>query len=332
MNHESREPVVLYDPAVSSLNLGDHIISDSCRRELEPIVGTAFLVAVSTHLPISGYMDHISEARMRFVCGSNLLRGRMNARFRQWDITPWTARFVGPATLMGVGWWQYGDKLNSYTRWLYGRVLERDAIHSVRDDYTARQLRSMGFDNVLNTACPTMWQLDETHCASIPTEKADVVLTTVTDYSRDPTRDRLMLAQLAEHYTAVRIFLQGTRDLRYLESLELDWSRFDLIPPRLEQFDACLSEGDVDYVGTRLHAGIRALQHGRRSLVIGVDNRAAEKHRDFNLPCLPREDIADLSSTLRRPLGMHIRIPQGNIDTWKTQFIDLPRRQGAFAE
>jgi hypothetical protein len=84
-----------------------------------------------------------------------------------------------------------------------------------------------------------------------------------------------------------------------------------------------LSHADVDYVGTRLHAGIRALQHGRRSLVIGVDNRAAEKHRDFNLACLPRQNIEALARLVSAPLRTRIHIPENRIAEWKAQFPEL---------
>ena len=323
MTHATMPTVLLYDPAVSSLNMGDHIISDSCDRELGPLLDGAFVVRVSSHLPVSKYLSYLDPPSHRFVCGSNLLRGRMNARFRQWDVTPRHSRLVGPAVLMGVGWWQYGDKPNAYTRWLYRRILSTELMHSVRDEFTARYLRSMGFNNVLNTACPTMWQLNEAHCRSIPVDQGDTVVTTVTDYSKDPTRDRLMLLELARVYRTVRIWVQGSKDLEYLNSLELPWERFDLIRPKLGNYDAALSQPGVDYVGTRLHAGIRALQHGRRALVIGVDNRAAEKNRDFNLPWLPRENIDNLAQIVSAPLPTAITIPEDTIAEWKSQFPEL---------
>ena len=324
--------VLLYDPAVSSLNMGDHIISDSCERELGPLLEDAFVVRVSSHLPVSKYLSYVGSPDRRFVCGSNLLRGRMNARFRQWDVTPLHSNLVGPAVLMGVGWWQYGDESNAYTRWLYRRVLSHDIVHSVRDEFTAQRLRSMGFSNVLNTACPTMWQLDGQHCDSIPVDKGETVVTTVTDYSRDPSRDRLMLLELLRLYPTVRIWVQGSGDPRYLASLELPWDRLELIPPALAAYDEALSHPNVDYVGTRLHAGIRALQHGRRTLVIGVDNRAAEKHRDFNLAWLPRQEIEGLAEMVNAPLRTEIKIPEDRIAEWKAQFpelqADLRRRAG----
>lgn len=322
MTHDPMPTVLLYDPAVSSLNIGDHIISDSCARELAPLLDESFVVRVSSHLPVSRYLSYIGRIDHRFVCGSNLLRGRMNARFRQWDVTPRWSGLVGPAVLLGVGWWQYGDEPNAYTKWLYRRILSDDVTHSVRDEYTAGFLRAMGF-SVLNTSCPTMWRLDEQHCRSVPVDRASSVVTTVTDYSKDPVRDRAMLFSLADLYRDVHVWVQGAGDLQYLDTLDLPWLRFELVGPTLEKFDAVLEAGDVDYVGTRLHAGIRALQHGRRSLIIGVDNRAAEKHKDFNVPYLPREEIARLGEVLSGQLTTAIRIPLERIAEWRAQFPEL---------
>jgi polysaccharide pyruvyl transferase WcaK-like protein len=224
---------------------------------------------------------------------------------------------------MGVGWWQYGDEPNAYTRWLYRRLLSSDIKHSVRDELTARYLRSMGINNVINTSCPTMWQLNDKHCSSIPADQAPDVVTTVTDYSRDAERDRWMLVELTRLYHTVHIWPQGTGDLDYLGTLGLPWERFNVLSPALTNLDAVLDESNVDYVGTRLHAGIRALQHGRRALVIGVDNRAAEKHRDFNLAWLPREEIHQLANMVGRSLRMDIRIPVTRIAEWKAQFPEL---------
>ena len=54
--------------------------------------------------------------------------------------------------------------------------------------------------------------------------------------------------------------------------------------PTLEAFDNLLeSEIDLDYIGTRLHAGIRAIQKKRRSIIIGVDNRALEMQKTLIL-------------------------------------------------
>jgi hypothetical protein len=311
--------VVLYDPAVSSLNMGDHIISDACENELSPLLDNAFVVRISSHLPVSKYMTYIGAVDNRFVCGSNLLRGRMNSRFRQWEVTPRTVPYVGPVTLVGVGWWQYSDEINAYTRWLYRKLLEPDIIHSVRDAFTEARVRSLGLE-AINTSCPTMWKLTEEHCSTIPADRGHTVVTTVTDYAKDPARDRSMLLTLAEIYPDVRIWLQGAHDAAYLASLELPWHRFDLIPPDLARFCAALGPAGTDYVGTRLHAGICALQHGRRSLIIGVDNRAAEIGKNFNIPWLPRADLSRLAGVVNGQIATTVRIPEDRIAKWKSQF------------
>ncbi|WP_059351964.1 hypothetical protein [Bacillus coahuilensis] len=111
-----QKKIVLYNPAISSLNMGDHIIFDGAYRQLEDLLNTSFIVEVSTHLPVSRYLRHTKDFDYKFVCGSNLLRGKMNRLFRQWDINIFNANSVGPSVLVGTGWWQYGDEPNYYTK------------------------------------------------------------------------------------------------------------------------------------------------------------------------------------------------------------------------
>ena len=52
-----------------------------------------------------------------------------------------------------------------------------------------------------------------------------------------------------------------------------------------------MANTEFDYVGTRLHAGILALNYRKRTLIIAVDNRAAEMKTDINLPVIARGDL-----------------------------------------
>ena len=61
-----------------------------------------------------------------------------------------------------------------------------------------------------------------------------------------------------------------------------------IIPRDLEAYERRLIQGNVDYVGTRLHAGIFALNHKVRSIIVAVDNRAIEIAKDTNLPIVRR--------------------------------------------
>lgn len=312
--------IVMYNPAISSLNMGDHIIFDGAHRQIEPLLKDAFLVEISTHLPVSYYLRHVKGADFKFVCGSNLLRGKMNRLFRQWDINIFNGNYVGPCILLGAGWWQYGDEPNLYTKILYNQVLSKDYIHSVRDSYTEMQLKKIGISNVINTGCPTMWNLTESHCRDIPHSKAQDVVCTITDYNRDPVRDKRMLEILCENYNNVYLWLQGIKDYDYYEKLGILNKKIALVPPNLQAYDNIL-EKDIDFIGTRLHAGIRALQKKKRTIIIAIDNRAIEKQRDFNLNCIERVDIEQLKELIISEIRTDIHIPTDNIKKWKQQFI-----------
>lgn len=315
------EKIILYDPAVSSLNMGDHIISDAVKKQIEYILKKSFIVDISTHLPVSNYLKRLNDATFKFVCGSNLLKGRMDSRFRQWDINLYNAKKVGPVILVGVGWWQYRNNANLYTKLLYKNVLSTEYIHSVRDSYTENQLKSIGINNVVNTSCPTMWNLTESHCKIIPLSKAENVVSTITDYNRDEIKDKMMIEILLNNYNNVYLWMQGYNDYNYFLDLNINNNRIKIVPPRLEEYDK-LFQNDIDYVGTRLHAGIRALQNNKRTIIIAIDNRAIEKQKDFNIQCITRENMALLSELINSEFSTKINIPVENIKKWKEQFIE----------
>ena len=81
-------------------------------------------------------------------------------------------------------------------------------------------------------------------------------------------------------------------------------------------------EGIVDYVGTRLHGGIRALQKNIRTIIIGVDNRALEKKKDFHLPVIDRNEIEDLEYLIQKDYKLDIKLPNDNINKFKKSFLD----------
>jgi hypothetical protein len=148
------------------------------------------------------------------------------------------------------------------------------------------------------------------------------VVTTITDYSRSPEADRRMLEVLTRSYEQVFLWPQGEGDLDYMRSLDVAGLR-PLHTP-LAHFDALLAGmSDIDYVGTRLHAGIRALQHGRRSLIISLDNRAREMGADFGLPIIKRDEIADLAGRIDGDIPLSMTLPWEAIERWRAQFSGL---------
>jgi polysaccharide pyruvyl transferase WcaK-like protein len=167
-----------------------------------------------------------------------------------------------------------------------------------------------------------MWSLTPDFCGRIPAEKGEDVVMTLTDYSPDPERDRQLIDLLTRAYRRVYFWCQGSSDCAYLSSLERRCA-VEVIGANLGAYDGLLGNRSLslDYVGTRLHGGIRALQHGRRALIIGVDHRAGEKQHDFNLPVVSRYLAADaLERSIRSPIFCDICLPNEHIRRWKQQF------------
>ena len=311
--------IIRYNPSLTTLNMGDFVIYDSIKTQMADLFEGAFNVDVSTHLPVSYIFTRLlTDADYKFVCGTNLLMGKLNGIFRQWDINIFNAKRLGPAILIGAGWWQYNNKPNAYTKKVYKRILSTEYMHSVRDTYTEQMLKSMGFTNVICTACPTMWALTKEHCAEIPRDKAKNVITTLTDYNQDVDKDTRMLEILKENYEKVYLWIQGGDDFEYFESLGVDG--IEIVAPSLEKYDEILMSGNIDYVGSRLHGGIRALQKKVRTIILGVDNRAKEKQKDFNLKVIAREDVEVLPELINSSFETDINIPIENINKWKSQF------------
>ena len=310
---------ILLDTAMDSDNCGDGIIMENCMMQLRDLMDVSALAHVPTHrLPTDDEMKLLLRSGRKILCGTNILSGHMRS-YGLWrltpDVTPWRGK-----VLMGVGFDSTSADFDAYTKGFLHTILHRDALHSVRDSFSEAKLRSMGIPNVLNTGCPTMWCLSPEHCASIPREKGRNVICTVTDYSRDPKNDSAMLDILLERYDEVFLWLQGRDDLAYIRELGYA-DRVTLVESTLEAYDAVLAREDLDYVGTRLHAGIRALSKGRRSLIVSIDNRAECISADTDLPTIRREDIPiALKERLEAEFATKITLPWENIRRWKEQF------------
>jgi hypothetical protein len=178
----------------------------------------------------------------------------------------------------------------------------------------------MGINNVLNTGCPTMWGLTEELCAKVPVKRAEDAIITVTAYSsRNPDIDRKWIDLVCSKYRKVYFWPQMYGDLAYIQSISE--GRLTIVDMSLAGYDSALESCDVDYIGTRLHGGVRALQKGRRALIIEIDNRAKEISRDTNLPTIERDDLARLATWIDDPVPTRIKMPWDVIAEWKAQFL-----------
>ena len=308
--------IVLFDTSLETKNMGDYIIMENCLKQLRPVLNVDTAVHISTHkIP-----KNINECvgKYKILCGTNILSSRMG-NYGLWKL-PRNLKEYSNITLMGVGFDSYNTKSDLYTRLLLKTILSPKGYHSVRDSFSENALRGMGIDNVLNTGCPTMWELTPEVCSKIPAIKGKNVVCTITDYCRDPEMDKIMIEILLDEYENVFLWNQGKEDLTYLKELACE-ERVKIIPSSLYSYDEVLKQSDLDYVGTRLHAGIRAIAYGHRSIVIAIDNRARCIADDTGLRIVERSDISnELRNIIQSAFETKLTLPWENIIKWKSQF------------
>lgn len=323
------ETIILFDPGIMSLNKGDDIIMRSALYELKSrgIIQSRFVVRCATHSPASAaYQNNNRNPRMKayddaaykFICGSNLLWKDLFLPIPAFNVNLWNCRHYKNSIMMGVGLGKVHRKTNVYTKKLYGKILSGDYVHSTRDQAAAEFLESLGY-RAIDTGCPTMWRFTSAFCAGIPCEKSESVVFTLTDYGRDPFRDQKMIDILREEYKHVYFWIQGAFDLPYYRTFE-HTEGITLIPPDVDAYERFLSGHDADYVGTRLHAGLFAMQHKKRAIILAIDNRARDLSASYNLHVIERNDIDKLSDMIECSLATDVRIKQSNIEKWISQF------------
>jgi len=319
-------PKIIFDTSIATTNLGDHIIMDAVDQISDELFIDDFVINVPTHFSIHP-LDLVALRKYdtALVGGTNLLKNNTLGK-RQWkvgvkDLMALRRKVV----LLGVGWWQYQDKpVSLYSKWMYKALFSRRYLHAVRDNYTLQKLNEIGIHNVVNTGCPTVWALDEPHLSQINPRKRDTVVTTITDYLRDPERDRQLLEILKKHYRNVYVWIQGSKDQAYIESLITD---VRYVAPKLSAFDKFLANESCEYVGTRLHAGIRALQKRRKALIIGIDNRAIEMRNDIGLNVLERQRMDLLEEKIHEEMSVKLYLDTDAIQRWKTQFLTTKNQE-----
>ncbi len=311
----------LHESTVGSPNMGDQIISRAIRREIRGIFGEGSeIVAISSHhYPSADDILRLRDVDVNLVGGSNLLW------FRWWGPASWKIGIRGllfyrNLVLLGVGWGSYHLEPNAYGRWVCSRILSPRMIHSVRDDFTMRKVSAgLRVNNVVNTACPTMWQLTEETMASVPRLRGNRCIFALTDYAKDPVLDGELISNLQRIYgTRLLCWPQGAGDEAYVRSL--GYSGAMIKRSLSELLQVLKNETSIDYVGTRLHAGILCLEHGVRSLIVRIDNRAAEIARDTGLPSIDRGNWAELVKWAEQGGPTVLSLPWPAIAQWRTQF------------
>jgi polysaccharide pyruvyl transferase WcaK-like protein len=319
------ENVLLLDTSVGSLNKGDDIIMKCIRNQLKDVTQDKFMLTLPTHVsPFHWYqvarnssrVQIYSNAKYKFVGGSNLLIMNMLTHFPQWNINVFNYGPLKDSVLVGVGAGK-GTKINSYTKMLYKKVLSKNIIHSVRDERTKRFLEEMGF-KAINTGCATLWSLTPEFCMEIPTKKAKCAVFTLTHHSKDIKNDQLLIDILKNNYQEVYFWVQDSEDLKYFNALK-NTGNIIIVPPTLEEYERVLKT-DVDYIGTRLHGGIYAMLHKKRTIIISIDERAQGMSETYNINTIHRSDFGNLEKMINSDFKTNVNVDFSKVELWKKQF------------
>ena len=106
----------------------------------------------------------------------------------------------------------------------------------------------------------------------------------------------------------------------YLNTLK-NIKDIEIVAPALEAFAEVLDNNDIDYIGTRLHGGIFAIQHKKRVIIITLDNRARNIQKVNNINVLERENMDKLESLIKSSFKTDIWVDFEVINKWKSQFL-----------
>lgn len=317
--------ILLLDTSVGSLNKGDDIIMNCVRHHLKVVSKNDYLLTLPTHVsPFHWYqvargsnrVKIYSQAKYKFVGGSNLLTMDMLTHFPQWNINIFNYQPLKGSILFGVGAGK-GDKIKRYTRMLYKKVLSHDFIHSVRDERTKLLLEEMGL-KAYNTGCPTLWVLTPEFCKEIPKSKSDSVIFTLTFHAKNTKKDQLLIDILNRNYKSVFFWIQDKNDLDYFNTLK-HIENITIVGPTLEAYEAVLQK-DIDYIGTRLHGGIYAMRHKKRTIIIGIDERAKGMGGTYNLNQIDRNEFQNLEELIHSSIETNVNLNQDMIQKWVNQF------------
>lgn len=318
--------ILLLDTSIASLNKGDDIIMECVRKELNYILNDNFELNLPTHVSAFHWYQILrglsrvkvyEKCKLKFVGGTNLLVKNMFTYYPQWNVNLFNYQAIKGCVLVGVGVGP-GSKTNRYTTLLYQRILNSNYTHSVRDQRSLDYLNSLGL-RAINTGCVTMWMLTPEFCNTIPTKKSDrVVFTLTANISKDPI-DQKIIDILNRNYNEVYFWVQGDKDFQYFQQFN-DINNIHIISPNKEEYHNLLLQDNLDYVGTRLHAGIYAMRHTKRAIILAIDERAREINKCNNINCIEKSDIHQLEQYICSDFKTDIRMPFDEILRWKKQF------------
>ena len=148
---DSGQTTLCFNPSLGTLNQGDTIIAEATISEVQKLCRAEVVIEVPSHYYMPrGFFRVCNNAKLRFVCGSNLVAPRL-LRYRQWKLQLYQMFMIQPVILFGVGMQTYSQQFDLLAKYFYTHKLAREFMHSVRDEYTVQRLKSLGISNVINS-------------------------------------------------------------------------------------------------------------------------------------------------------------------------------------
>lgn len=319
--------ILLLDTSIASDNKGDDIIMECVRKELAPIFENNFVRTLPTHVaPFHWYqtwrglnaVNSFANSKYKFVGGSNILVPSLTTYYPQWNINIFNYRPLKGSILVGVGAGKGAENGSDWhTRYVYKHMLSKEYYHSARDYRSQKYMEYLGL-KAINTGCVTMWMLTPEFCEQIPTGKSDKVVFTITAGASDEY-DQVLIDTLLNNYSEIYFWPQCVGDYEYFRTLK-NTDSVHIIQPSKDAYDKYLTENETDYVGTRLHGGIYAMRHKRRTIIIAIDERARAINESNHLNCIEKKELARLSGMINSDIVTRIVMPFDKIALWKSQF------------
>lgn len=319
---------VLLDTSIASNNMGDEIIMQSAENYLEQrLLNGYYKLRYPTHTNAFTFFSSrhwekaeiVRAADLKLIFGTDLLCKDMFHPINLWNINLFNSSPLKGTVTVGCGCSLESKKhIDLYTRRLYDKVLSHEYMHSTRDQETKEFLEELGF-SVVVTGCPTLWSLTPDFCKTIPHMKAESVVFTLSGTAKDYKRDQYLIDILIKNYNKVYYWVQTIFDLDYLRELN-NTETIKVLNYDLKQYDKFLSSHNVDYVGIRLHGGIYAMQHGRRSIIIAIDHRARNINLNNHLNCIERAAIEEIDEMINSSIETNVFVDYKKIENWLKQF------------
>lgn len=320
--------ILVLDTSIATGNRGDDIIMECTHKELNFLLHDSFELRLPTHVSPFHWYQVLKKSRsllrfvnceLKFIGGSNILCKDLMTHYPQWNINWFNCKPIEGAIGVGVGAGA-GEHSNWYTRKMYQRILNHDYYHSVRDERTKKYVESMGL-KAINTGCVTMWMLTPEFCKTIPARKSERVVFTLTKRDEHDERDQFLIDTLTDNYHEVFFWPQGIDDYDYFHGFS-GVDNIKVLPANKNAYDEFLTANETDYVGTRLHGGIYAMRHGRRAIIIAIDERARGINKSNHLICIDKKEINQLPDLINSEFETKVLMDRNAIEQWKNQFCD----------